>query len=156
MSNKKLITDELINERLENIDFGEKQANDQDLAINSVLKHYNIEFVDNYNRDSDFYLYEETTGDGYSVYVATHDMNTVCISENVYQYEQGLSEPLYDFITNCNGCGEFPSKISVDDLCADYIDGVIEQLFEELAFRYEEEIIEDLLIEGYEKIKINQ
>tara|TARA_B110000967_G_scaffold79614_1_gene82333 strand:+ start:116 stop:586 length:471 start_codon:yes stop_codon:yes gene_type:complete len=156
MSNKKLITDELINERLENIDFGEKQANDQDLAINSVLKHYNIEFVDNYNRDSDFYLYEETTGDGYSVYVATHDMNTVCISESVYQYEQGLSEPLYDFITNCNGCGEFPSKISVDDLCADYIDGVIEQLFEELAFRYEEEIIEDLLIEGYEKIKINQ
>ena len=156
MSNKKLITDELINERLENIGFGEKQANDQDLAINSVLKHYNIEFVDNYNRDSDFYLYEEQTADGYSAYVATHDMNTVYVNENVYQYEHGLSEPLYDFITNCNGCGEFPSKISVDDLCADYIDGVIEQLFEELAFRYEEEIIEDLLIEGYEKIKINQ
>lgn len=156
MSNKKLITDELINERLENIGFGEKQANDQDLAINSVLKHYNIEFVDTFTSDSDFYLYEEMTGDGYSVYVATHDMNSVCVSESVYKYEHGLSEPLYDFIKDCNGCEEFPSKISVDDLCADYIDGVIERLFEELTFRYEEETIEDLSIEGYRRIKINQ
>ena len=152
MSNKKLITDELINERLENIGFGEKQANDQDLAINSVLKHYNIEFVDTYSTESDFYLYEEQTADGYSAYVATHDMNTVYVGENVYHYEHSLSEPLYDFIKDCNGCEEFPSKISVDDLCADYIDGVMEELFEELALRYEEETIEDLLIEGYEKI----
>ena len=153
MSNKKQMTQEVINERLEALGFGEKQAEDQELAIDSVLKHFHIDFTDNYNRDSDFYLYEETTGDGYSVYVATHDMDNVYVSENVYQYEQSLSEPLYDFITNCNGCEEFPSKIYVDDLCADCIDSAIERLFEELADKFEAIVVENLLADGYEHFK---
>ena len=43
---KKLITDELINKRLEAKGFGEHQANDPDLAQKSVLKHFNVEFTD--------------------------------------------------------------------------------------------------------------
>ena len=39
---KKLITDELINERLEAKGFGEKQINDEDLAKEAVLKHFNV------------------------------------------------------------------------------------------------------------------
>ena len=35
---KKLITDELINERLEAKGFGDKQSEDEDLAKESVLK----------------------------------------------------------------------------------------------------------------------
>ena len=37
---QKLITDELINEMLEAKGFGEKQINDEDLAKESVLKHF--------------------------------------------------------------------------------------------------------------------
>jgi len=46
---KKLITDELINERLEAKGFGEKQINDEDLARESVLKHFNVEFTDRFD-----------------------------------------------------------------------------------------------------------
>ena len=72
---KKLITDELINERLEAKGFGKKQINDEDLAQKSVLKHFNVEFTDEWTNNADFYVYEESTADGYSVFVATHDPN---------------------------------------------------------------------------------
>ena len=73
---KKLITDELINERLEAKGFGEKQINDEDLAKESVLKHFNVEFTDGYSSSADFYIYEESTADGYSVFIATYDQNS--------------------------------------------------------------------------------
>ena len=74
---KKLITDELINEMLEARGFGEKQINDEDLAREAVLKHFNVEFTDDYSGNADFYIYEESTADGYSVFVATHDQRVV-------------------------------------------------------------------------------
>jgi hypothetical protein len=72
---KKLITDELINERLEAKGFGEKQINDADLAKEAVLKHFNVEFTEDYSNDADFFIYEESTADGYSVFIATYDQN---------------------------------------------------------------------------------
>ena len=56
---KKLITYELINERLEAKGFGEKQINDEDLAKEAVLKHFNVEFTDQWTSNADFYIYEE-------------------------------------------------------------------------------------------------
>ena len=68
---EKLITDELINEMLEAKGFGEKQINDEDLAKEAVLKHFSVEFTDDYSSSADFYIYEESTADGYSVFIAT-------------------------------------------------------------------------------------
>ena len=81
---QKLITDELINEMLEARGFGEKQINDEDLAKEAVLNHFNVEFTDNFTSNADFYIYEESTSDGYSVYVATHDTSSISINEDVY------------------------------------------------------------------------
>ena len=78
--NKKLITAKLINERLEVKGFGDYQANDEDLAKESVLHYYNIELTDDYSSSADFYIYEESTADGYSVFVATHDQNVVNVN----------------------------------------------------------------------------
>jgi len=146
---KKLITDELINERLEAKGFGEKQINDEDLARESVLKHFGIEFTDDYCSDADFYVYEESTADGYSVFIATHNQSSVNVNENVYYYDSDLNDAIREFIKYSNGDEEDPEIIYVDDLHQQFIDDAINQLFEYLAERFEEEVIDELKDEGY-------
>ena len=148
--NKKLITAELINERLEVKGFGDYQANDEDLAKESVLHYYNIELTDDYSSSADFYIYEESTADGYSVFVATHDQNVVNVNENVYYYDSDLGDALIDYIKYSNGDEEDPEIVYVDDLNQDFIDNAMIQLFEYLSERFEEEIIDELTSEGYE------
>jgi hypothetical protein len=154
--NKKLITNELINERLEAKGFGDYQANDEDLAKESVLKHFNLEFTDNYSDNADFYIYEETTADGYSVFVATHDQSNVNVNENVYYYDTYVGDALEEFIKYSNGDEDNPEIIYVDDLHQQFIDDAIVQLFEYLAERFEEEVIEELTDEGYEYENVNE
>ena len=146
---KKLITDELINEMLEAKGFGEEQINDEDLAKEAVLKHFSVELTDDYNGNADFYIYEESTADGYSVFVATDDQNVVNVNENVYYYDSDLSDALVDFMKYSNGDEEDPEVVYVDDLNQQFIDDAIVQLFEYLAERFEEEIIDELTDEGY-------
>ena len=153
---KKLITDELINERLEAKGFGEKQINDEDLAKESVLKHFGVEIIDNYSSNADFYVYEESTADGYSVFVATHDQSVVNVNENVYYYDSDLSDALVDFMKYSNGSEDYPNVVYVDDLNQQFIDDAIVQLFEYLAERFEEEIIDELTDEGYEYENVNE
>ena len=152
--NKKLITAELINERLEVKGFGEYQANDEDLAKESVLNYYNIEFTDDYSSSADFYIYEESTADGYSVFVATYDQNVVNVNENVYYYDSDLGDALVDYLKYSNGDEEDPEVVYVDDLNQDFIDDAMAQLFEYLSVRLEEEIIDELTSEGYELEKL--
>ena len=150
---KKLITDELINEMLEAKGFGEKQAgSDEDLARESVLKHFGVEFTDDYSSNADFYIYEESTADGYSVFVATHDQNVVNVNENVYYYDSDLGDALEEFIKYSNGSEDYPDIIFVDDLNQQFIDDAIVQLFEYLAERFEEDIIDELEDKGYKQI----
>ena len=146
---KKLITEELINERLEAKGFGEKQINDEDLAKESVLKHFNVEFTDQWSSNADFYIYEESTADGYSVFVATHDQRVVNVNENVYYYDSDLGDALEEYIKYSNGDEHTPEVIYVDDLNQQFIDDAIVQLFEYLAERFEEEVIDELKDKGY-------
>ena len=146
---KKLITDELINERLEAKGFGEKQADDRYLAREAVLKHFNVEFTEDYSNDADFFIYEESTADGYSVFIATYDQNRVNVNENVYYYDSDLGDALEEHIRYSNGDEDNPEIIYVDDLHQQFIDDAIVQLFVYLAERFEEEVIDELKDEGY-------
>jgi len=148
---QKLITDELINEMLEARGFGEKQIND-DLVQEAVLNHFNVEFTDNFTSNADFYIYEESTADGYSVYVATHDTSSISINENVYYYDSDLGDALEEFIKYSNGDEHTPEVIYVDDLHQHFIDDCMGQLFEYLAARFEEDIIDELKDKGYKQI----
>ena len=148
---QKLITDELINEMLEAKGFGEKQIND-DFVQEAVLKHFSVELTDDYSSNADFYIYEESTADGYSVFVATHDQNSININENVYYYDSDLSDALEDFIKYSNGDEHTPEVIYVDDLHQHFIDDTMGQLFEYLAARFEEDIIDELEDKGYKQI----
>ncbi len=146
----KLITDELINERLEAKGFGEKQANDETLAHKAVLGHYGYELIDEWDDDAEYFIYEESTVDGYSVYIATANPRQININEDAHYYDSDLGEMLAEAIKYGNGDPEYPEKIYVEDLGAQYVQGAMEQLFEELSGRFWEEVIDELTEEGYE------
>ncbi len=149
MNKIKYITDELINERLEAKGFGDKQANDEDTARRNVLNHYGIELTDNWTAKAEYYIYEETTKDGYTVYVATNDTDSISICEDVYYYDSDLGDALEEQIKYSNGDEDYPEIIYVDDLYQGFIDHAIENLFEYLSFKFEEEVVNELMHEGY-------
>jgi len=146
----KLITDELINKRLEARGFGEKQSENEDVVKQNVLDHYGVELTDNWTAKAEFYIYEETTKDGYTVYVATNDTDSISVCEDIYYYDGDLSDVLEEQIKYSNGDEEYREVIYVDDLYQNFIDLAIENLFVYLAEKFEEEVIDELLNEGYE------
>jgi len=146
----KFITDELINERLEAKGFGEKQSENEELAKESVLNYFGVKFTTSFNNDADFSIYEESTADGYSVWIAAHDPRNISICEDVHYYDTDLADKLAEFIQGSNGDEDYPEIIYVDDLYQDFIDQAIENLFIYLSEKFEEEVIDELLSEGYE------
>ena len=151
MNKIKYITEELINERLEAKGFGEKQSENEEVAFDNVLKHYGVELTDRWTAKADYYIYEETTKDGYTVYVATNDTNSISVCEDIYYYDSDLDEKLEEQIKYSNGDEDNPEIIYVDDLHQDFIDRAVESLFIYLAEKFEEEVIDELLNEGYEQ-----
>ena len=147
----KVITDELINERLEAKGFGEKQQEDQDLAKKSVLDHYGVELTNDYTGDAEFSIYEESTVDGYSVWIATCDTRQINICEDVHYYDSDLGDALAEAIKYSNGNSEYPETFYIEDEYANYVDEAIDQLFVYLSERFEEEVIDELIDEGYEE-----
>jgi hypothetical protein len=147
----KLITEELINERLEAKGFGDKQTEDDEVARTNVLNHYGVELTSDWTSRASYYIYEETTKDGYSVYVATDDTNNISVCEDIYYYDSDLADALEEQIKYSNGDEDYPEIIYVDDLYQDFIDGAIENLFVYLSEKFEEEVINELIDEGYEQ-----
>ena len=147
----KRITVKLVNERLEAKGFGEKQQEDEDLARKSVLDYYGVELTDHYDSNASFSIYEESTVDGYSVWIATHDTNKINICEDVYYYDSDLGDALAEAIRFSNGDVDFPETFYVEDDDAHYVDEAIEQLFVYLSEKIETEVVDELINEGYEE-----
>lgn len=149
----KFITPELINEKLEAKGFGEKQMQDDESIRKAVLNYYGYQFTDDWphREDAEFYIYEETTCDGYSIYVATANPDKISISEDVHYYDSDLGDALADAIRYGNGGDDdYRETIYVDDLHATFIDEAMQNLFEYLSVRFEEEVINELKEQGYE------
>ena len=85
------------------------------------------------------------------MYVATNDTNSISICEDVYYYDSDLGDALEEAIKYSNGDEDYPEVIYVDDLYQNFIDLAIENLFVYLAEKFEEEIIDELIDEGYEQ-----
>ena len=145
----KTITEELINERLEAKGFGEKQSENEEVARQNVLNHYGVELTDNWTSKAEYYIYEESTKDGYTVYIATNDTDSISICEDVYYYDGDLGDALEEQIKYSNGDEEYREVIYIDDLYQNFIDVAIENLFIYLAEKFEEEVIDHLIEEGY-------
>jgi len=48
--------------------------------------------TDEWTDEADFYIYEDTTADGYSIWVATSTPNNVSINDDVYYYDSDLDD----------------------------------------------------------------
>mgnify|MGYP001597456799 FL=1 len=140
---KKYITPELIEKLLNKTEYNEEDSHDEDHIKKVVLDYYHAEITDEWNTSADFHIYEETTADGYSVYVCAHDDRNINVAENVHYYDGELSQELKQAIVD--GC-----VIYVDGMEAYFIDEAIRELYITLAERKEEEITDDLLDKGYE------
>ena len=142
---KKLITDELIEQKMISYGFGEVESHDEEHTRKVVLDHYDAELTDQWQENCEYYIYEESTADGYTVYISTSDTRNLCVNENIHYYESSLSEELQDAIRNSG-------EIYVDDLYQDFIDDAIQELYLYLAERFNEQALDELQDEGYELV----
>ena len=133
----KFITDELITLRM--TEKGWTEGCDDGHARKQVLAHYGCEITDRW-QDPDFSIYEESTADGYSVWIASADTNHISICEDVYYYEGDLCDVLYETI---------PDYELIFCECEHIIEDAITRHYEDLLHKMEDEIIDELLDEGY-------
>ena len=109
--------------------------------IDAVKKYYGITIDENAYQSADIYAYEETTVDGYSVYVVTNDMNRVCISEDVYYYDSDVAEAIMEQINYSNGdCTLYADQYFLDDI---YFDDVLLEAFSDIAESIYDEIMNE-------------
>ena len=140
---KKLITEELIDKRLE--DKGVNFDIEHDEALKVIQNHYDFELTDNWNGTPDFSIYTETTADGYEVWVATTgDGRNVCINEDVHYYENDLNDKLAEAMTDYN------ELIYVDDLDSYYVQDAVTSVYDEYVNDIKQEVENELIEEGYE------
>jgi len=140
----KIITDELITKKLEAKGYLEYHDMDETKAWNLLEKHYDCEVSDQWSNNSfDFYCYSETTADGYEVFIATNNPDSVCISEDVHYYENDLSDEIATAMTDHH------DLIYVDDLDADYVQDAVTSIYEEYANDIKQEVENELIEEGY-------
>ena len=140
----KILTDELIEQTLADQGWQDVNEADQDWQKKMVLDYYGVEFTDRFNNNCGYYIYCETTKDGYEVWVATEDMGNVCISEDVYYYDSDLHQALADAIR------DELSPIYLDDTEADFVDYAISEIYEYLYDRKLKEVESELEDQGYE------
>jgi len=109
--------------------------------IDAVKKYYGVKIDDNAYDSADVYAYEETTADGYSLYVVTHDMRNICISEDVYYYDSDVAEAIMESIRYSNGyCTIYADQYFLDDI---YFDDTLLESFADIADKIYDEIMNE-------------
>jgi hypothetical protein len=99
--------------------------------IDAVKKYYGITIDENAYQNADIYAFEETTADGYSVYVVTHDMASVNVSEDVYYYDSDVAEAIMEMVNYSNGHATiYADQYFLDDI---YFDDVLLETFSDIA-----------------------
>ena len=151
----KFITDELVEERLIKKGFGEQDSHDEEHVKKVVCKHYDLEITDDWSNNCDHYIYEETTADGYSVWVSTYMQDKVSVSENVFYYDNDLADQFKTAVYD-NDHGDV--KIYVDDIHEDnyWLQDAIRDLYVELVDVYTDMVRDELIDEGYEDLPTDE
>jgi len=72
----------------------EKKNMPEGRVIELVKAHFNLSISHDYNdfESSDCTIYNESTADGYDVYIITNDTKNVSVCEDVYYYDHDLTE----------------------------------------------------------------
>ena len=143
MKNK--ITQQQILSRLELKGIKDINELDTDEQLSTVLDHFEAEITHDF-MEGQIKFYEETTADGYSVYVATEDVNNVSICDDVFYYESDRYSKLEDAVID-------GLTIYIDEYdMGDYgLQDQIERLYERYYRNMIAEVEQDLIEEGYEQ-----
>ena len=144
----KTLTDELIEQKLAEQGWLDVNEIDQEDQKKMVLEYYDVELTDRYNSNCQYYMYSESTRDGYEVWVASESMGGVCISEELYYYDSDLHEALADAIK------DELSPIYLDDQEAEFVDYAIEEVYEYAYDKKLQEVESELEDQGYEWPKV--
>ena len=120
--------------------------------IKAVKSYYGLKIDENAYTNADVYAYEETTVDGYSVYVVTHDMKNVTICEDVHYYESDVPEAIMEMVRYANGyCTLYADQYFLDDIA---FDDVLLEEFSEVAEDIYKEIQNDEGDYGFDMAEI--
>ena len=120
--------------------------------IEAVKSYYGLKIDENAYSNADVYAYEETTVDGYSVYVVTHDMRSVSICEDVYYYDSDVAEAIMECVANSNGyCTLYADQYFLDEI---YFDDALLAEFQEVAESIYNEIANDEGDYGFDMAEI--
>jgi hypothetical protein len=98
----KLLTDELIEAAMHELGFSEKQISEPNQNFTQlVMDHYDASYSDRWEQQ-DLYVYEESTRDGHSVWICTHNPNAICVNEDIYyqDYSPQIIDEVQDAIRN--------------------------------------------------------
>jgi hypothetical protein len=100
--------------------------------------------ISNEFNNADLYCYNESTVDGYDVWVLTHDLQNVNVCENVYYYDSDLASAIMEEIQYNSGS---ETLLYMDDSMWEdlYMDDQMLEYFAETV----DDIIEDNDEEGY-------
>jgi hypothetical protein len=120
--------------------------------IEAVKSYYGLKIDENAYNNADVYAYEETTADGYSVYVVTHDMQSICVNEDVYYYDSDVAKAIMEMVRYSNGyCTLYADQYFLDDI---YFDDMLLEEFSEIADKIYEEIQNDEGDYGFDMAEI--
>ena len=101
--------------------------------LEAVQKHFKFTISDEWANSHAYYIYEESTADGYSVYITTSDIGNIHVNENVNYYDSDLSDALVEFIRynfEDSAKSKKPVTIYVDDMDSVFVEEAIDELEE--------------------------
>ena len=141
----KKLTEELIQDNLEERGASIPHETHFEDKLKKVLSIHGAEITSDWDDRCNAFFYEESTVDGYSVYIATTNDKNICITEEVYYYEEELFENLKDYIIDGYKIYiglEFEDNYSFEKS--------ITELYEEWYVEEYKEIEHALMDDGYE------
>ena len=139
----KTLTEELIQERLENKGVTVPHETSQDDKISKLKELYEFDILNDW-QTCDVYFYTDETSDGYEIWIATENERNVHINEDVYYYETSWFEKLADYIRD-------GASIYIDQYAQEgyEYEEVIEAIYEEWYMEEHDAIVDELGDEGY-------
>ena len=144
----KIITDKLITDKLEAKGYLEYDEMDETKAWNLLEKHYDCEVSDQWtNKHFDFYCYSETTADGYEVFIATNNIDSICVGEDIHYYENDLQDEIAEAIQE-------GYNMYIDDLDSQPFMYAVEESYGNMVNDIKEEIENELIEQGYEHLSL--
>ena len=98
--------------------------------LKKVQEHFKFKLTDNWSNECYFYIYEESTADGYSVFVATEDPSNINVNEDVHYYDSDLTNSLTEAIRALEYLDKEGQNIYIDDINSEFVEEAMEELYE--------------------------